>query len=500
MFNQQDVKVLQDKGISLEKAEWQLEKFRTGVKPAEIEAPATLEKGILKLDDAQKWATKYESESLKVTKFVPASGAASRMFKTLFEFRDALKQDPSLSPDTNEEMKSFFQHIRKFAFYSDLSEVLKEEGPIDRLIAGGKYQLILNSLLEKQGLSYGNLPKGLLKFHFYAGKIARTPFEEHLVEGSRYARSANNMVNLHFTVSPEHLSFFQQLKDMVLVKYENMYRVNYHIDFSIQKSSTDTLAVQSDNSPFYDQDKKLLFRPGGHGALIENLNEIDADIIFIKNIDNVVPEKKINATLLFKKALAGILLETQKNIFKLIKALKEKPDSDTILKAAEFVKQSLCISVPGQLENETEWFIKILNRPLRVCGMVRNTGEPGGGPFLVKDKNGVVSTQILESSQVDLNNPKQAGLFAKATHFNPVDLVCAVRDYEGNKFNLKDFIDEDTCFISIKSKDGKELKALELPGLWNGAMAGWNTLFVEVPISTFNPVKTVNDLLREAHQ
>lgn len=498
MFNQQDIKVLQDKGISLEKAEWQLEMFRNGVKPAVIVAPATPEKGIIQLEDAQKWAAKYESESLKITKFVPASGAASRMFKSLFEFRDVLKQTPALSPDKNEEIKSFFQHIRKFAFYHDLSDTLKDEGPIERLIAGGKHLLILNALLEKQGLSYGNLPKGLLKFHFYAGNIARTPFEEHLVEGSRYARSANNEVNLHFTVSPEHLKLFQELKEKVVVKYENMYSVNYRIEFSVQKSSTDTLAVQSDNSPFYDQDKKLLFRPGGHGALIENLNEIDADIIFIKNIDNVVPEKKIGATLLFKKALAGILLDTQKTIFRLIKSLKENPDSVTIQKASEFVTQTLCISIPGQTNDDR--LLQILNRPLRVCGMVKNTGEPGGGPFLVKNKNGVVSTQILESSQVDLNNSEQAGLFAKSTHFNPVDLVCAVRDYEGNKFDLKDFIDEDTCFISIKSKDGKELKALELPGLWNGAMAGWNTLFVEVPISTFNPVKTVNDLLREAHQ
>jgi hypothetical protein len=436
---------------------------------------------------------------------VPASGAASRMFKDLFEFRDSCTDKNAIDFSKNEVIADFFKNIRKFAFHKDLDTLLKEQGGVDRLIVGKEYLLVLNTLLNDEGLSYGTLPKGLLKFHYYAGNIGRTPFEEHLVEGAKYAKSENGNVAIHFTVSPEHLELFEALKEKVIDKYEGLYQVKYTITYSIQKLSTDTIAVNPDNTPFYDEDGTILFRPGGHGALIENLNEIDSDIIFIKNIDNVVPEKRLERTVSIKQALAGLLVETQNKIFSFCEKLVTNATDDLLEEALHYIEHTLCISGPffhedAVFEEKVKEVFNRLNRPLRICGMVKNVGEPGGGPFLVKDSLGFITPQVVESSQVNDADAKQVEIFNSATHFNPVDLVCGVKDYKGNKFNLKDFVDESTCFISKKSKNGKDLKALELPGLWNGAMAGWNTIFVEVSINTFSPVKTVNDLLREAHQ
>jgi len=441
MFTPSDIEQLAQRGISVEKAEKQLESFRTGFPSLDIVAPASVKDGILAPKKAEQeqyiaaWE-EYCKGNHKILKFVPASGAASRMFKNLFEYLDNGIETPFI--------QEFLANIDKFAFGDQL--------------AGKSGQEAVRFLLEN--MNYGKLPKGLLLFHKYKDG-ARTPALEHLAEGAMTGAS-----RIHFTVSHEHLPLFKKHIADNLQAFEKKFGVKYDISFSEQLPSTDTLAANPDGTPFRTADGKLLFRPGGHGALIENLNQQDADIVFIKNIDNVVPDRLKKDTVRYKQILAGVLVTEQKRVFELLK----NPD----------------------LSDEER---RRLNRPIRVCGVVKNTGEPGGGPFLVREEDGSISKQILESSQIE-----DKSLMATATHFNPVDLVCAIRDVNGKPFNLPDFVDPKTGFISQKSKDGKELLALELPGLWNGAMSRWNTIFVEVPISTFNPVKTVNDLLREQHQ
>lgn len=374
---------------------------------------------------------------------------------------------------------------------------------INALLEERQYKAIVSNLLEAAGLNYGALPKGLLKFHRYADGV-RTPLEEHLVEGALYAAGKSGEANVHFTVSTEHRQLFQQLVDAKVAEYEAKYGIRYHVSFSEQKPSTDTVAADMENKPFRDKGK-LLFRPGGHGALIENLNDLDADVVFIKNIDNVVPDRLKGDTVTYKKLLAGVLVTLQAKAFDYLRLLDGGHYShDQLEEIIRFVQRDLrCRRADLKQLEDADLVIylrKKLNRPMRVCGMVKNVGEPGGGPFLAYNPDGTVSLQILESSQIDMKDPEKKAMFEQGTHFNPVDLVCAVRDYKGNKFNLLNYVDKATGFISYKSKGGKELKALELPGLWNGSMSDWNTVFVEVPLSTFNPVKTVNDLLREQHQ
>ncbi len=408
------------------------------------------------------------------------------------------------TPTTDFE-KHYFNNIEKFAFYDALDDIClkNEKKGIKELISENNYKAVVSNMLESKGLNYGQLPKGMLIFHKYDDG-ARTPMEEHLVEGALYAAS-NGEANVHFTVSNEHMEFFEKKVSQQSDKYAKKYNINYNITFSEQKSSTDTIAANADNTPFRTTDGRLLFRPGGHGALIENLNDIDADVIFIKNIDNVVPDRLKADTIEYKQVIAGILVSLQKKVFEHLNTLDSgKYNHEKLEEIIRFVQQELCCrkSDIKHLE-DTELVIYLkekLNRPIRVCGVVKNVGEPGGGPFLTYNQDGTVSLQILESSQIDKNNQEYMKMFTTGTHFNPVDLVCAVKDYKGKSFNLPDFVDKATGFISSKSKDGKELKALELPGLWNGAMSDWNTIFVEVPLSTFNPVKTVNDLLREQHQ
>ena len=403
-------------------------------------------------------------------------------------------------------IKKFFDHVSEFAFFEDLNNVcLKNEGKdIASLVGDGCYKAVIDNLLNSKGLNYGKLPKGLLKFHKYDDGN-RTPLEEHLVEGALYASGKDGIVNIHFTVSPEHRLLFEQLVADVSEKYEKKFNVKYNISFSEQKKSTDTVAATMDNEPFRTNDGKILFRPGGHGALIENLNEIDGDIVFIKNIDNVVPDRLKADTVTYKKLIAGVLTDIQIKIFQYLELLNSGEYTHAQLEGIiRFMRDELGIRNPD-LKNLEDADLVIymknkLNRPIRVCGMVKNVGEPGGGPFLAYNDDGTISLQILESSQIDKSNDEYMKMFKNGTHFNPVDLVCSTKDYLGNKFNLPEFVDPKTGFISYKSKDGKELKALELPGLWNGAMSNWNTVFVEVPLSTFNPVKTVNDLLRDQHQ
>ena len=505
MITPQDKELLERKGISEKQIADQLACFKNGFPYLQLSAAASVGNGILQPNkDEQKcyldaWES-YMQGDKKVVKFVPASGAASRMFKNMFAF---LEVDYDV-PQTDFE-KNFFSKIENFAFYDDLNKACEEIAGCDipTLITNGKYKTVVSALLSNEGLNYGSLPKGLLKFHKYEDG-SRTPVEEHLVEGAFYAATKSGKVNVHFTVSPEHRELFAALVDKKTSVYAQKYGVTYSISFSEQKPSTDTIAVDMENNPFRDNGK-LLFRPGGHGALIENLNDLDADVIFIKNIDNVVPDRLKEDTVLYKKLIAGVLVTLQKKIFGYLQLLESgKYTHEQILEILQFVQKELYCKNPNvkNLEDaELVIYLKNkLNRPIRVCGMVKNVGEPGGGPFLAYNSDGTISLQILESSQIDMSDPEKKEMFEKGTHFNPVDLVCAVRDYKGNKFDLVKYVDKATGFISYKSKNGKDLKALELPGLWNGAMSDWNTVFVEVPLSTFNPVKTVNDLLREQHQ
>ncbi len=505
MLTNQDLRQISEKGISEEKLNNQLEQFKTGFPFLKLEAAAAIGKGICapKADEQQQFINAwndYKAEGHKVVKFVPASGAASRMFKDMFAFVDAAYDVP-----TTDFEKHYFDNIHKFAFFEALDAVCKKnEGKgVDELMAAGNYKAVAAQMLRPEGLNYGQLPKGLLLFHNYA-EGPRTPMEEHLVEGALYAAS-NGQAHVHFTVSHEHMELFKQKVAEKADLYAKKYGISYDITFSEQKPSTDTVAANADNTPFRNDDGSLLFRPGGHGALIENLNEIDADIIFVKNIDNVVPDRLKQDTVEWKQIIAGVLVTLQKKAFEYMRLLESgRYSHEQIEEVIRFVQQDLCCRKADIKELEDAELViylkKKLNRPMRVCGVVKNVGEPGGGPFLTYNQDGTVSLQILESSQIDKSNKEYMEMFTKGTHFNPVDLVCAVKDYNGKPFNLPDFVDKTTGFISSKSKSGKELKALELPGLWNGAMSDWSTVFVEVPLSTFNPVKTVNDLLREQHQ
>lgn len=499
MLQEKDLKQIALRGISQEQIETQLHQFQTGFPFLRLEAAAAVGRGIIApAEEERKTLVKawedYKAQGRRVVKFVPASGAASRMFKNMFAFVDA----PYDIPTTDFE-KKFFDEIERFAFYDALDAACtKNEGKgIKALMAEGNYKAVAANMLKKEGLNYGQLPKGMLLFHKYP-EGARTPMEEHLVEGALYAAS-DGEAHVHFTVSHDHLEFFKQKVAEKAGALAEKYGIKYDITFSEQKPSTDTLAANPDNTPFRDDDGSLLFRPGGHGALIENLNEIDADVIFIKNIDNVVPDRLKPETVDWKQVIAGVLVKLQATAFDYLRKLDKGASEAEISEMAEFVKTCLCID-PKDCKVDAEYLRRKLNRPMRVCGVVKNVGEPGGGPFLTYNQDGTVSLQILESSQIDTNNEDYMKMFTQGTHFNPVDLVCAVKDYKGQPFNLPDFVDKTTGFISSKSKGGKELKALELPGLWNGAMSDWSTVFVEVPLGTFNPVKTVNDLLREQHQ
>lgn len=506
MLTQDDKALLSKKGISEEQIAAQLDCFKEGFPFLKLEAAASVGNGIVSPDACalknyvQAWED-YKKEGHVIMKFVPASGAASRMFKNLFEFLGSDNDVP-----TTDFEKKFFAEIEHFAFFDDLNEAcLKNTGKgIHQLIAANDYKSVVSNLLESAGLNYGSLPKGLLKFHKYEDG-ARTPLEEHLVEGALYASSEGDKVNVHFTVSPEHRALFEKLVTEKSAEYTRKYNVIYNVSFSEQKPSTDTVAADMENLPFRDEKGRLVFRPGGHGALIENLNDLNADIVFIKNIDNVVPDRLKADTVTYKQLIAGVLVTLQKKAFDYIRLIDSgKYTHQQIEEIIRFVQQDLCCRNPKikDLEDgDLVLYLKSkLNRPMRVCGMVKNVGEPGGGPFLAYNADGTVSLQILESSQIDMNDPEKKAMFEKGTHFNPVDLVCALRDYKGNNFDLLKYVDKATGFISYKSKNGKDLKALELPGLWNGSMSDWNTVFVEVPLTTFNPVKTVNDLLREQHQ
>jgi len=511
MFTNKDIEQFSSTGIEVADVEQQLKRFREGFPFLPLVRAATIGDGIFKLDEntaeAYEQFFREHAGRLSVMKFVPASGAATRMFKSLFSFMDKYKgSEEDYQKYKNDQgfqsMYNFFSKLESFAFYEDLAAAYKElyDEDIQKALDRRNFVPILDALLVR-GLKYGELPKGLLKFHRYDDGSTRTPVEEHMVEAAEYGKDRNGIANLHFTVSPEHKDRFIELIGKVKSFYEKRFDVSYTISFSEQKKSTDTIAVDMANEPFREPDGSILFRPAGHGALLHNLNEIKDDLIFIKNIDNVVPDRIKSETYRYKKIIAGVLLSFQQQIADYLKKLQTPDFGDHLEEIDGFLRKKLCIEFP-KISGEVarEYYIRKLNRPIRVCGMVKNEGEPGGGPFWAKNPDGSTSLQVVESAQIDMDNEQQKNIFSQATHFNPVDLVCGVKDFRGNKFDLSKYTDPATGFISYKSKDGKDLKAIELPGLWNGSMSDWITIFVEVPIITFNPVKTVNDLLRDEHQ
>ncbi|QMW02093.1 DUF4301 family protein [Spirosoma foliorum] len=499
-FTEQDEDQILVQGVSLDQIDQQINYFVNGFPFLNVIKAATIGDGIVRVaeDKIPDYLRRFDAAAHErdLVKFVPASGAATRMFKSLFAALDG-KSDKSVD--------EVFARITDFAFYEDLKAAMAAKGlDLDKAVAENDRKTVLTFLLTDEGLEYGSLPKGLLKFHQYADG-PRTPVEEHLVEGAAYANS-DGLVKLHFTVSPEHRDRFEQLIHEQKADYEAWLGVTFDISFSEQKKSTDTISVNLDNSPFRNADGSLLFRPAGHGALIENLNDIQADIVFIKNIDNVVPDEIKEATVTYKKVLATVLLDAQQQIARIQGLLDSEDVSDGYLAEADELFRRTLFTLPPEgfdklsKEEKVDYFRRKLDRPVRACGMVKNVGEPGGGPFWARNQDGSVSLQVVESAQIDLDNPAQKAIFDEATHFNPVDLVCGLKDHNGRKYDLPAYRDPLTGFITAKSKDGKDLKAQELPGLWNGAMADWNTIFVEVPLITFNPVKTVNDLLRKEHQ
>ncbi len=514
MFTTNDFAQMQSKGINPLSAEKQINNFKAGFPFIQLVAPATPQHGIKQLTDneAQQLAMDYKVaiRGREVLKFVPASGAASRMFKTLFECMDKLSahsEDKILLNDNDFNSPAyFFKNIHEFAFYEELQESLSHDGyQLTELISAQKILPVINKLLGEEGLNYANLPKALLKFHRYPNEPGRTALEEHLVEAAHYACSDAGIASVHFTVSPEHADGFRRLVQAIQADYETRFGIRYIVNYSIQKPSTDTIAVDLNNEPFREKDGSLLFRPGGHGALIENLNDLNADIVFVKNIDNVVPDRLKTATFLYKKVIGAMLVSLQAEVFSMLVAL-ENPAirNERISEMADYCNEMLNIRLPDNFRSISQnvrrsMLLKSLNRPIRVCGMVRNEGEPGGGPFWVKGNDGSISLQIVESSQINLADESQRKIMLSSTHFNPVDLVCGLKNYQGEYFDLPGFVDHTTGFIAEKSKDGRKLKAQELPGLWNGAMADWITIFVETPVITFNPVKVINDLLRKEH-
>ena len=507
MFRPEDIELLKNKGITEAEVEAQLKRFVTGFPYLQISDAARVGAGIFRLDEGEidaaldRWH-EYLAHGGEVCKFVPASGAASRMFKALFEYVDGVTDELK----EGSPVAALLANVDNLPFLPELRAAVERlyGKTLDEMLAEGRNRDIIAAIVNPEGMNYGGLPKGLLKFHTYADG-SRTPIEEHLTEGAQTAANSKGIVNLHFTVSSNHRKLFEEKLAEVIPATEKRIGVKFNVSMSEQKPSTDTIAVNPDNTPFVE-DGHLLFRPGGHGALIENLNDIDSAVVFIKNIDNVVGDEHRADTLRYKKLIGGLLMLVRDRMADLAGRLADLSDTSAADDAADFAEKILCTRSPligadiADAERRAA-LLAIFDRPLRVCGMVRNEGEPGGGPYNAYASDGSsIAPQILESTQIDLSKPENAEMMKKATHFNPVDLVCYLRRADGSAYNLPDYVDADTGFISSKSFDGRDLRALELPGLWNGAMSRWNTVFVEVPASTFNPVKTVNDLLRPAHQ
>lgn len=505
MLTEKDIEQIQEHNLSLNQVVKQLETFARGISFVDVVTTATVGNGIQIISEEQQkeLVVLYERRKnrMDIVKFVPASGAATRMFKFLHEFLENYNPTEQnyrdyLKAGAPEEVETFFNGVKEFAFINSIRAKIREMFPdYKQSNKGERHTMMVRALLEVDGLNFGNLPKGLIPFHKY-NKYATTAFEEQLYEAAFYA-AVGDEVYLHFTFSEDHLELFKEEYEAIKSRLSRNTKKNFNITYSFQKKETDTLAVTRENKPFRNEEGKLVFRPSGHGALLNNLNEVDADLIFVKNIDNVAAQEYVEKIAHYKMVLAGKLIQVQKKIFSYLKELEEEVSLERIREIHSFVWNELHIKDIPSARSE---LVEVLNKPIRVCGVVKNTGAPGGGPFWVRDENGYVSLQIVETSQIDKDDVHQMRILQEATHFNPVDLVCGVRNYKGEKFDLGNYIDPHTGFISQKFEGGTPIKALELPGLWNGSMAKWNTLFVEVPLITFNPVKTVNDLLNKEHR
>lgn len=516
-FTKADLWQMEALGITAAQALDQIERYRKPGFHVRLVRPCTRENCVMQLNEQVAAAYVDLQEKAagqgRLSQFVPASGAASRMFQSLLQIHN---MPHDLDPDELHfgakkgvaaagDFIRFLDQLKRFPFARELEDTLAEAAlDLHSLLNDGQYRIILDYLLSDVGLDCGSLPKGLLKFHRYPDEC-RTAFEEHLVEAVGYLSGRTGRCSLHFTVSPQHEDRFADLLEKILPSYERRYSVSFDVSFSHQKASTNTIAVDLENRPFRDRSGSLHFRPGGHGALLGNLNDLEGDLVYIRNIDNLVPDRLKHKVARWKRSLGGVLVAVQEAVFSYIRALNTVSSSHALIESASrFARELLFLHLPESFdfwhpEGKRRWLLDRLNRPIRVCGVVPNQGQPGGAPFWV-EKDGDVSIQIVEQAQVDFDSPEQRSIWMSSTHFNPVDIVCGVRDYEGKPFDLECYVDEDAVFISRKSKDGKPLKALELPGLWNGSMADWITVLVEVPAETFNPVKTIFDLLKPEHQ
>lgn len=511
MFTENDIQQINNYGLTVEKVNAQIETIKSGMKYSHLMEPAGIGNGILRVESKfEDYINLFDTkrDQLSIVKFVPASGAASRMFKFLFQFLkdyDPSKQSIEDYTKNNKDVAIFVNGLERFPFYNIVRNKILETHPnYNDLTLGEQCVLFVKTMLDANQLNYSFYPKGLLPFHKYKTHVS-TAFREHLLESTLYA-SSNNHANLHFTVSEAHTKMFQDELATIKADLEKETNTQFDVSFSYQSKSTDTIAITANDELYRNPDGSLLFRPSGHGALIENLNALDYDLIFIKNIDNIVVFEQNKPLCDYKKLIAGVLLKIQAQAFKYMNKFDEDEIlEDEIYNIELFVINRLNVNLGEaykelSLEEKIGYLRDKLNKPIRVCGMVKNEGEPGGGPFWIKEENGNISLEIIEFAQIDFDNKEQKEIANSATHFNPTDLVCGIRDYKGNKFNLADFVDPSAAFITMKSQGGVDIKAYELPGLWNGSMAHWNSIFVEIPVSTFNPVKTVNDLLKPAHQ
>ncbi len=517
-LSDQDIRQIEAHGLTPEQVRQQLRLFARPRRYSRLSRAATVSDGIHRVPpaDYDQYLNRQAAAARqgRFTKFVPASGSATRMFELLLHYY--YRVDPDLKTAVDKELSQgshrareflvFHDCLPQFAFYAELQATFATNGnSLGDLLADRDYREILRQILTEAGLYYQDLPKALIKFHDY-GTASRTPLEEQLVEAAAYVQDGDGRCRLHLTILPRHRKLFQWFLDRIQPALEECFGCRFDVTFSFQHPGTDTVAADADNRPFRNPQGHLVFRPGGHGALLENLEELQGDLVYIKNIDNVVPDRLKEPTTLWKKILGGLLVGFEAEVHQQLRQLAQNSSNRGVLMTAlEFVRERLALAVPLTIlewpeDLAKDYLTRVLNRPLRVCGVVENQGEPGGAPFWVLEEDGSLSLQIVEKAQVDLADPEQQAIWETATHFNPVDLVCGLRDEQGLPFDLSEYVDHEAVFISRKSQKGRELKALELPGLWNGSMARWLTVFVEVPISTFNPVKTVFDLLRPEHQ